>query len=158
VSPNEASLDLRETCPLSRNILHTCEVMAYGYTGQQMNQRMRFSNGCRHWLQSCTSAKVSAGHLIYPADVWDTAKSGMGRRGNRHLNYLVEFIFVNAGGSYWNANESSPQMSSMSVGGVIVVGARESRVQGEGRQGINASQLESNSESDEVRACRKVTL
>jgi hypothetical protein len=32
---------------------------------------------------------------------------------------------------------SSPSMKYASVGGVIVLGARESRVQGEGRQGID---------------------
>jgi hypothetical protein len=32
---------------------------------------------------------------------------------------------------------SSPPMTYQSVGGVIVLGARESRVQGEGRQGID---------------------
>ena len=32
---------------------------------------------------------------------------------------------------------SSPPMTDRSVGGVIVVGARESRAQGEGRQEVN---------------------
>ena len=69
-----------------------------------------------------------------PHDVRDTAKSGIGRRGNRHLKYLAEFIFVNVGGSYQNVKASSLPMSEMSVGGVIVLGARESRVHGEGPQ------------------------
>ena len=38
-----------------------------------------------------------------------------------------------------DAKVSSPPMPCMSVGGVIVLGARESRVHGEGRQGIDAS-------------------
>jgi hypothetical protein len=41
--------------------------------------------------------------------------------GNRHLNYLAEFIFVNVGGSYRDAKASSLPMPDMSVGGVIVV-------------------------------------
>ena len=35
-------------------------------------------------------------------------------------------------------------MKRMSVGGVIVLGARESRVHGEGRQGIDAPKVEIN--------------
>jgi len=41
---------------------------------------------------------------------------------------------VNVGGLRQNAKVSSPPMSGVSVGGVIVVGTRESRVQGEGHQ------------------------
>ena len=58
---------------------------------------------------------------------------------------------MNVGGSGQNANVSSPRMSDQSVGGFIVVGARESRVQGEGSQEINVPLLESNGESDEFR-------
>ena len=75
--------------------------------------------------------------------------------GNRHLHYLVEFIFVNVGGSYRNVKASSLPMPDMSVGGVIVLRARESRVHGEGRQGINISRLESNSEVEESQPSRK---
>jgi hypothetical protein len=87
-----------------------------------------------------TKLKVSLGKPEYPSDVRDAAKSGIGCSGNRHLNYLVEFIFVNVGGSYRDAKASSLPMSDVSVGGVIVLGTRESRVHGEGRQGINVSQ------------------
>jgi hypothetical protein len=78
----------------------------------------------------------------YPNDIWDTAKSGIGCMGNRHLNYLAEFIFMNVGGSYWDAKASSLPMSDISVGGVIVLGARESRVHGEGRQGIDTPRVD----------------
>jgi hypothetical protein len=68
-----------------------------------------------------TSPKVSLGKPDYPNDVRDTAKSGIGCLGNRHLNYLAEFIFVNVGGSYQDVKASSLPMPAMSVGGVIVV-------------------------------------
>jgi hypothetical protein len=159
VSPNEANLDLRERFPLSRNILHTCEVTAYGSTGQRTSQKsVHATTDYQDWLFQSTNLKVSTGHLNYPVDVRDTAKSGMGRLGNRHLSYLVEFISVNVGGSYSDAKASSLPMPDRSVGGVIVLRGRESRPQGEGRQGINIFLLESSNESDEFRACRKVTL
>ena len=105
-----------------------------------MNQRMgSYSNGYRDWSSLYTSPKVPAGYLIYPVGIRDTAKSGMGRLGNRRLKYLAESILMNVGGLRWNAKTSSPSISSVGVGGSIVLGARESRVQGEGSQGVNAS-------------------
>lgn len=65
---------------------------------------------------------------------------------------------MNVGGLYWDAKVSSLPMPNMSVGGVIVVGGRESLLHGEGRQGINVSQLESNSESDEFRTYQREKL
>ena len=47
----------------------------------------------------------------------------------------VEYTIVNVGGACGEG--CSPLMKRMSVGGVIVLGARESRVHGEGRQGID---------------------
>jgi hypothetical protein len=44
---------------------------------------------------------------------------------------------VNVGGSGQNAKGSSLPMSVLSVGGVIVLGGRESLLHGEGRQGFN---------------------
>jgi len=78
--------------------------------------------------------KVSAGYLNYPADIRDSAKSGMGYAVNRHLNYLVESISINVGGSCQDAKASSLPMPVRSFGGFIVLGARESRVHGEGSQ------------------------
>jgi hypothetical protein len=134
VSPNEVSFNLRENFPLSRNICIAGSKIP-GYTGQRTNQEtFPFSTGYQSWLSSSTSPKISLGKPDYPTDVRDTAKSGIGCMGNRHLNYLVEFIFVNVGGSsYRDAKASSLPMPNMSVGGVIVLGARESRVHGEGR-------------------------
>jgi hypothetical protein len=100
-----------------------------------MNPRIGpFSKGCRIRSWPCTGSKVSADYLTYSADIRDTAKSGIGRSGNRHLNYLAEFIFMNVGGSQQDVKASSLPMPVESVGGVIVLGARENRVHGEGRQ------------------------
>jgi len=52
--------------------------------------------------------------------------------GNRHLKYLAEFISVNAGGSPQDVKVSSLPMPAESVGGLIVLGGRESLLQGEG--------------------------
>jgi hypothetical protein len=54
---------------------------------------------------------------------------------SRRLKAIVEYTIVNVGGSCGEG--CSPLMKRMSVGGVIVLGARESRVHGEGRQGID---------------------
>jgi hypothetical protein len=51
-----------------------------------------------------------------------------------HLQPIVESICVNMGGSHMEM--SSPSRKYASVGGVIVLGARENRAQGEGRQPV----------------------
>src|SRR5215471_19134840 len=84
VSPNEAGLNLRERALLPRNTLHTHNES----TGQRMIPKRQSEDG-RDWSMFCTSPKVGAGHLIYPASIRDTAKSGIGCTGNRHLNDLV---------------------------------------------------------------------
>jgi hypothetical protein len=133
MNPNEASVNPREKCPLSRNILHSCGFNDHGTTGQRMSRKVSvIPTGYRGWLLLITSPKVSAGYLTYPADVRDSAKSGLGQKGNRHLRYLVESISVNVGGSRWEGG--SHLMKSGSVGGVIVVRGWESQPQGEGRQ------------------------
>ncbi len=58
----------------------------------------------------------------YFFSVRDTAKSGIGCTGNRHLNYLAESIFVNMREPRENAKGSSHPMTHVEVGGVIVVG------------------------------------
>ena len=155
VSSNEADFDLRETPPLPRNILQDLG-LSQGYTGQRMSPRiLPCSKGYRSWLLVSTSLKVSASHLTYLADMRDSAKSGLGHCDNRHLNYLVESIAVNVGGSCRNVKASSPPMPGESVGGVIVLGAQESCVQGEGRQGVNTFLVESRSKSDEFQTFRE---
>jgi hypothetical protein len=56
---------------------------------------------------------------------------------SHHLNTSVEYIIVNVGGSHMEM--SSPSMKYASVGGVIVLGRRESRLHGEGRQLVGIS-------------------
>jgi hypothetical protein len=52
----------------------------------------------------------------------------------------VEYIIVNVGGPC--VEGSSPPMKRRGVGGVIVLGGRESRLQGEGRQGIDTPKVD----------------
>jgi hypothetical protein len=121
VSPNEASFDLREIDPLSRNICIAGNTQP-GYTGQRTSQKLvANTTDCQDWSVISTNPKVLTGYLNYPVNVRDTAKSGIGRPGNRHLSYLVEFIFVNVGGSYSDVKASSLPMPNRSVGGVIVL-------------------------------------
>lgn len=135
VSPNKASFDLRESFPLSRNILHSWEMNALADTGQRTNLKVHTRpTGYQGWLVHRTSQNVSAGYLKYPADVRDTAKSGIGHFGNRHLRYLVESISVNVGGSQQDVKASSLPMPVESVGGSIVVRGWESQPHGKGSQ------------------------
>jgi hypothetical protein len=78
---------------------------------------------------------MSGINLFYPLTGRDSAKSGLGHLESHHLSASAEYISVNVGGSY--VEGSSPPMKHASVGGVIVLGGRESRLQGEGRQGID---------------------
>jgi hypothetical protein len=83
VSPNEAGFNLRERELLPRNTLHTPNES----TGQRM---IRGDNPeGRDWSMRYTSLKAEAGDLTYPASIRDTAKSGIGWIGNRHLNDLA---------------------------------------------------------------------
>jgi len=100
-----------------------------------MNPRVDpFPKDYRDWSVACTNLKVSADHLKYSADIWDSAESGLGHSDNRHLNHLVESISVNVGGSCQDVKASSLPMPDKSVGGSIVVGGWESQPQGEGGQ------------------------
>ena len=147
VSLNKASFNLRKTPSLQRNTLHSYRMeitsRADGFTGQRPNPDEAITlTGCRSWLFMVTSTKVDTGHLQYPVFGLDTAESGIGCINNRHLSRLAESNMVNVGDSYRNAKVSSPLMFDTRVGGVIVVGACESRAQGEGRQRVNAFLLE----------------
>ena len=74
---------------------------------------------------------VVTSYLKYPVTVQDSPKRGLGRLGDRHLNDFAESIVVNVGGLCGEG--CSPPVKRMGVGAAIVLGARESRVQGEGR-------------------------
>ena len=75
-----------------------------------------------------TSTKDEASHLKYLVSVRDSAKSGLGHIGNRHLHYFAEFIYVNVGDFYQEV--SSPPGNDRSVGVTIVVGVWESHTHG----------------------------
>ena len=143
MSASEAGVDLRESAPLLRNILQSWEFTALTDTEQRANPMVHlFLTDCRKWSLRVTTSAVSTGYLPYPVDTRDTAKSGRGQVANRHLPSLVESISVNVGGSCHHTKVSRPPRGGTSVGGFIVLGARERRVQGEGSQGVNASPVE----------------
>src|SRR5262249_6177993 len=105
VSANEVSVNLREKCPLPRNILHTEESCPSVYgaasvcTGRASAQP-RLGSG----LSQLKGCQRSPG---YPLTARDSAKSGLGCMENHHLPYLVESIDVNVGGSHVDAKISS---------------------------------------------------
>jgi len=82
--------------------------------------------------------KGPARPLDYPSGVRDSAKSGLGLLGNRHLNNLAESAVMNVRG--FPETEAITRRGNLgSVGAAIVVGSRESRLQGEGRQSVGPS-------------------
>jgi hypothetical protein len=85
----------------------------------------------------CGSPKDIGGKPDVPADWSGFREERLGSIISSHLRASVEYIVVNVGGSGMDAKVSSPPMTSQSVGGVIVLGAWESHVHGEGRQGID---------------------
>jgi hypothetical protein len=91
----------------------------------------------RGWLAFFTSPKDVRGQPELPSDRSGFRKERLGLIISPRLNASVECVVVNVGGSGVDAKVSSPPMTSQSVGGVIVLGGRESRLQGEGRQGID---------------------
>jgi len=103
--------------------LHIRGVGDHETTGQRTNPEIGcLSKGYRDWLRLTASPKVGKEKLGYSDPVRDTAKSGIGYTGNRHLNYLVESIFVNVGEPRKDAKGSSHPIPTGEVGAVIVVG------------------------------------
>jgi hypothetical protein len=89
----------------------------------------------RSWLLHIASPKDVSGKPELPADRSGFRKERLGSVISSHLNASVEYIAANVGGPY--VEGSSPPMKRVGVGGVIVLGGRESRLQGEGRQGMD---------------------
>jgi hypothetical protein len=85
-----------------------------------------------------SSPKDVSGKPALPVDRLGFRDERFGSRISSHLRASVEYIIVNVGGSDMDVKVSSPPMTYQSVGAAIVVGARESRAHGEGRQGIDA--------------------
>ena len=91
---------------------------------------------CRDWSDYYTSPKDKANYLVYLAFVRDSAERGLGCTGNHHLRHLVESIFMNVGELYRGAKVNGQSIPDIEVGAIILLGARESRVQGEGSQSV----------------------
>jgi hypothetical protein len=83
----------------------------------------------------CQRKDVS-GQPVLPTDRSGFREERLGSQLSHHLRASAEDIAVNVGGSDLNVKGCSPPMSGESVGGSIIVRARESRVHGEGSQGI----------------------
>jgi hypothetical protein len=94
--------------------------------------------GYRGWLPPSTNPKDEAGNLNIPCLQLGYRDERDGLSDNRHLHDFAESICVNVGGSL--VAGCSPPMNPMSVGGLIVVGVRESCIHGEGGQGSNGPQ------------------
>jgi hypothetical protein len=114
VSAREAGLDLRETLPLPRNILHSREIGTLADTGQRP-----YPKGGPRLVRQSNQLKGRNRLSGLPCSRSGFRKERLGSEVNCHLNDLVECIFVNVGGSY--AEVSSPPMKHMGVGGSIVV-------------------------------------
>jgi hypothetical protein len=133
VKSNEAGFNLREMIPLPRHNLHSWGISALADTRQRLSPL-----GYRGWFPPSTSPKGEAGHLNRPCLQSGYREERDGLSDNRRLNDSVESLCVNVGGSL--VEGCSPPMNPMSVGGPLVVGVRESRIQGEGGQGSNGPQ------------------
>ena len=96
----------------------------------------------RGWLLNLASSKDVRGQPELPSDRSEFRDERLGSHVSPHLRASVEYIVVNVGGSGMNAKVSSPPMTYQSVGGVIVLGRRESRLHGEGRQGIDVPRVD----------------
>src|SRR5438874_13284115 len=76
---------------------------------QRMNPAASpFPKDYRGWLREYTNSKVEISNLNYLIFIRDSAKSGLGFVDNRHLNYFVESINMNAGDPQQNVNERRP--------------------------------------------------
>jgi hypothetical protein len=93
----------------------------------------------RGWLVSNTGPKDVRDKPELPPNRSGFREERLGSLTSSHLRASVEYIIVNVGGSGMDAKVSSPPMTYQSVGGVIVLGGRESRLQGEGRQLVGIS-------------------
>jgi hypothetical protein len=144
--------DLREKGPLPRYILHTRPQQP----GLRGSDRIRRDFGIRRmteaWYYHVQARKDVRGQLVLPSDRSGYREERDWSRISHHLTTFVESITMNVGGLH--GEMSSPSTKRVSVGAAIVLGARESRVQGEGRQGIDGVQAISCQMSPEVETNR----
>ncbi len=87
----------------------------------------------RDWSVLCTSPKVDSGKPDVPTVRSGFREERLGSDISHRLKASGEDLNVNVGGSCGEG--CRPPVKRMGVGAAIVLGARESRVQGEGRQG-----------------------
>jgi hypothetical protein len=136
VSANEAGFNLREKAPLPRNILHSLvsptRIIGAATEADRRLEAISLPRLVYTYCQPKGWDRPPA--LPWPRSGYRRARDGL--LANRHLHDLVEFILGNVGGP--RVEVSSPPMKLVGVGGSIVLGARESRVHGEGSQGIDA--------------------
>jgi hypothetical protein len=95
----------------------------------------------RGWVFPCPSPKNVRGQPEIPSDQSGFHEEWHGSIISHRLSVPAECIIVNVGGPYGEG--SSPPMKRMGVGGVIVLGGRESRPHGEGRQLVGISKQNS---------------
>ncbi len=103
----------------------------------------------RGWDVGMPAIKEVGGQPDLPADRSGFRDERLGSHLSPHLKVSAEYIIVNVGGPCGEG--CSPPMKRMGVGAAIVLGARESRVHGEGRQGIGVQRTNSWGSLGEVR-------
>jgi hypothetical protein len=134
---NEVTKDLRESVPLLRNNLHARKLDIRGSDRIQAQTMMaRISEAVYSQL---TATKDGAGSPRLPSLRSGFRKERIGSVISHRLRDSAKSVYVNVGGSGMDAKVSSPPMTCQSVGGVIVLGGRESRPHGEGRQLVGIS-------------------
>src|SRR3989442_811324 len=100
VSSNEADLTYGKSSPCHVTFCKTVGKLGPRvYEAANEPKDLRVFQGLPKLVTLSYQLKVSAGYLTYPADIRDSAKSGLGHHDTRHLHYLVESISVNVGGS-----------------------------------------------------------
>ena len=116
VSAREAGFNLRESCPLTRQ---TLQHQGLKVVDNRVSERSLSGDlsrrAYRGWRLPFTSPKDSSGKagersetVVYPEDVRDTSKRGMGCQANRHLRRLGESDHENVGGCQRDAKGSRP--------------------------------------------------
>jgi hypothetical protein len=103
--------------------------------GQRLHPMVEaFPKDDRDWTRVYSSPKDVRGQPELPPDRSGFRDERLGSPKSHHLHMSVECTVVNVGGLGVNDKVSSPPMTYQGVGGVIVLGGRESRPHGEGRQ------------------------
>jgi hypothetical protein len=104
--------------------------------GQRLHPMVRsIPEDDRSWLAVSTSIKDVRGKPVLPSDRSGFREERLGSDISHHLRVSVECTVVNVGGPCGEG--SSPPMKRVGVGGPIVVRGRESRLHGEGGQGMD---------------------